>query len=84
MDTISTLKTVLDTALNLQGATGSWTTETRLLGSLPELDSLAVVNVITTIESTFKISIYDDEINADIFATLGALAAFVDQKRKSA
>ena len=84
MDTISTLKTVLDTTLNLQGATAGWTAETKLLGSLPELDSLAVVTVITAIESTFKISIYDDEINADIFASLGSLSEFVEQKRAAA
>jgi acyl carrier protein len=51
-----------------------------LLGSIPELDSMAVVNLITTLEEHFGFTIEDDEINADVFGTLGSLTAFVDHK----
>ncbi len=74
------LKTLLDETLRLDGATAAWPKERRLLGSLPELDSLAVTEVITAIEHTFAISIHDDEIDADVFATLGSLEMFVSQK----
>lgn len=41
---------------------------------------MAVVNIITTIEEYFDLTIDDDEITADIFKTLGSLSSFVDQK----
>jgi len=51
-----------------------------LLGSLPELDSMAVIGVITALEERFGIEVGDDEINARAFRTLGSLAAFVQGK----
>jgi acyl carrier protein len=54
-----------------------------LLGALPELDSMAVVTILTAIEEHFGFSVDDDEISADTFATLGTLTAFVDQKLAS-
>ena len=53
---------------------------TPLLGAIPELDSMAVVNVITALEESFGFSVADDEISASTFATLGSLSAFVEQK----
>jgi acyl carrier protein len=50
------------------------------LGSIPELDSMAVVNLLTAIEEHFGIVVDDDEIGASAFETLGTLAAFVQQK----
>ena len=51
-----------------------------LLGALPELDSMAVVGIITAMEETFGFSIDDDEISADSFETFGSLIAFVERK----
>ncbi len=53
---------------------------TPLLGAIPELDSMAVVNVIAGLEDHFGISVADDEIGAATFATLGKLTAFVEEK----
>ena len=53
---------------------------TPLLGSLPELDSMAVVTVVTSIEEQYGVIVEDDEISADTFETLGNLAAFVSTK----
>ena len=55
---------------------------TPLLGAVPELDSMAVVNVITALEEHFGISVADDEIGAATFATLGSLSTFIEQKLK--
>lgn len=57
--------------------------DTPLLGNIPELDSMAVVSIITAIEEHYGFTIDDDEITADTFATLGSLAAFVEQKVES-
>jgi acyl carrier protein len=51
-----------------------------LLGSIPELDSMAVVQLIGALEEHFGVTVEDDEISASTFATLGSLAEFVEQK----
>lgn len=56
--------------------------ESPLLGALPELDSMAVVAVLTALEEHFGFAVDDDEISAEMFATLGSLAEFVEQKLK--
>ncbi len=53
---------------------------TRLLGHLPEFDSMAVVSVLTAIEDRFGIVIDDDDIDATVFETVGTLTAFVRAK----
>ena len=57
--------------------------ESPLLGSIPELDSMAVVNLIAAIEDHFGFTIDDDEISAESFATLKSLTDFVDRKLAS-
>lgn len=51
-----------------------------LLGSIPELDSMAVVQLIGALEEQFGFTVDDDEISAETFATLGSLAKFVQYK----
>ncbi len=68
---------VLDSALVLQGRSRSFTRDTPLLGALPELDSMAVLTVITMLEERFGIAIPDDEIDGAAFATVGSLADWV-------
>lgn len=51
-----------------------------LLGAIPELDSMAVVNIITALEDHFGFVVDDDEISAETFGTLGSLVDFVSQK----
>ena len=47
---------------------------------MPELDSLAVVNVITALEERYGVVVNDDEISADTFETVGSLHTFLLQK----
>jgi len=51
-----------------------------LLGAIPELDSMAVVQLIGALEDRFGFTVEDDEINAATFETLGSLTAFVKHK----
>lgn len=55
-------------------------TDTALLGSLPQLDSMAVVGLLTALEEHFGIAILDDDISARHFATVGTLTGFVRDK----
>lgn len=54
--------------------------DTPLLGSLPELDSMAVANLIVALEQYYGFEVYDDEISARHFATVGTLSEFVASK----
>jgi acyl carrier protein len=74
------VRDVLIEALNLSDQAASWHAGTELLGNVPELDSMAVMTVITALEGQFGFHIADDEISAENFATLGALVDFVRTK----
>jgi acyl carrier protein len=74
------VKTLLTDVLNLGPAGAALTSDSPLLGALPELDSMAVVSLIAALEDRFGIMIDDDDISASTFETLGSLAAFVAQK----
>ncbi|MCG5517088.1 MULTISPECIES: acyl carrier protein [unclassified Ectothiorhodospira] len=80
MSSMEQIKGVLDTVLGLNGRAASFDASTQLLGNIPELDSMAVVTVITTLEEQFGIMVDDDEISAETFETLGSLTEFVDGK----
>lgn len=57
--------------------------DSQLLGAIPEFDSMAVVTVLTSLEDQYGIIIEDDEVDAELFETVGALIQFVDQKVSS-
>lgn len=80
MDTVEQLKSLLGEALGIGDRAAALGAASPLLGSVAELDSAAVIHVITGLEERFGISIDDDEIDASLFDTVGSLAAFVDRK----
>lgn len=84
MSNIDHLRAILDSTLNLGGRALMFTRETALLGDLPELDSMAVVMVLTGIEERFGVVIEDDEVSAETFETLGSLTDFIDAKLRDA
>ena len=74
------VRNILIDVLSLGEAGKALDEQSALLGSIPELDSMAVVNLITALEEHFGMVIDDDEISAGTFETLGSLSAFVQQK----
>lgn len=80
MQHLEEVKNILSDTLSLGQRKTSLKEDSILLGSLPELDSMAVVNVITALEEHFGITVDDDEISASTFETLGSLTRFVEQK----
>lgn len=74
------VKTVVGHALQIGSRVRGMREDSPLLGALPELDSMAVVTVITALEEHFSITVEDDEIGAAVFETLGSLARFVETK----
>lgn len=76
MDLTREVINVLDEVLSLGGRTADFGRDTLLLGAIPELDSMAVATLLTTLEERFGI-VVDDDIDGDTFATVGSLADFV-------
>ena len=74
------VKSVVGRTLQLGRRVQTMNESSALLGAIPELDSIAVVNVITALEEHFEITVADDEIGAAAFETLGSLARFVAGK----
>jgi len=71
---------ILDEILSLRGRAAGFNERTPLLGAIPELDSMAVVALITTLEERFGFSVEDDEIDGATFATVGSMIEFVKGK----
>ena len=74
------VRSVLGNVLQLGDRTRTLVRSSGLLGTLPELDSMAVVGLIGELESQFGIQFADDEISADSFQTFGSLVALIEQK----
>lgn len=58
----------------------AFTPETGLFGALPEFDSIAVAGVLTELEDRLGILIEDDEVDAAMLESFGALTAFARAK----
>ena len=80
MDPTSDVLRTLDDVLSLGGRALAWTRDTPLLGAVPELDSMAVVTLITSLEERFGITVDDDEIDGATFGSVGSLVDFVAAK----
>jgi acyl carrier protein len=75
-EVIKTLRSVL----NLDPARHRLDAGTLLLGSVAELDSMAVVSILTTLEERFGFVVDDDEVDGHTFASVGRLVSFVQGK----
>jgi acyl carrier protein len=79
--TFDEVRDVLVRTLGIEDRAAALTPDTELFGSLPELDSLAVLELVEALEERFEIDIGDDELTGETFATLGTLTEFVDDRR---
>ena len=73
---------LLDEVLNLQGRAQAFTADTPLLGAVAELDSLAVIELLGALQQRFGFQLHDDELDGSLFATVGSLVAFVQDKTR--
>jgi acyl carrier protein len=80
--TLDDVRSLLVETLGIQDRARSLDATTPLLGSLPELDSLAVVELVTAMEERFGLQLDGADLTADAFETLGSLADFVDAHRR--
>ena len=71
--------TVIET-LELRDREATISHDTLLFGSMPELDSLALVDLITALEVRFGLEMDEEDISAEVFESVGSLAAHIEQR----
>jgi acyl carrier protein len=80
-DVEASLRAVLIDVLGLDPArVAGFDESSPLFGALPEFDSIAVAGLLTALEERLGIVIDDDEVDADMMETFGALLAFARAK----
>jgi acyl carrier protein len=80
--TVDEIKNLVAKTLGIEDRIDSLDASTPLLGEMPELDSLAVVEIAAGIEDRFHFHVDDTNFTAEVFDTVGSLAAFVDANRR--
>jgi acyl carrier protein len=81
--TLETVKAVIVKTLGIEDRAATLSASTPLFGSMPELDSFAVVELLASLEAKFGFEIDGSEFTGEIFETVGSLAEFVSGKSKS-
>lgn len=81
-ETLVQVRCLISDALQLGCRESDLTEATLLLGNLPELDSMAVVTVISALEEHFHFVTEDDDDLAEAFESLGSLSQYVSEKSK--
>lgn len=69
--------TVVGDTLGIEDRRQQFSEDTPLLGSVAELDSMAIVELVGALEDRFDFEIDEDDITGDVFETVGSLTSFV-------
>jgi acyl carrier protein len=81
-ETDQRLRAILSDVLGLdRERVAHFNEDTGLFGHIPELDSMAVAGLLTEMEDRLGFVIDDDEVDAELLETYGALLAFAEAKR---
>ena len=80
MNLLEDITQIVAEVLMLDDQADGFDENTALLGAIPEFDSVPVVSLVTALEDEFGCTFDDDELNADVFATIGSLTKTVEQK----
>ncbi len=80
--TLDEVRSLIAEVLGITDRLESLTESTALLGSMPELDSMAVAELIAAIEDRFGFEVDEEDFTADVFDSIGSLSAFVAAHRQ--
>ena len=80
MDIQADVIAILQSTLGVEPGTIAPDPDTPVLGAIPEMDSMSVVSILMSLEEQYGVAVDDDEIDADVFATVGSLTRFVESK----
>ncbi|APG63648.1 acyl carrier protein [Sphingorhabdus lutea] len=82
-DLITKVKEILRDALGLSDhQIDEMDLSTELFGALPELDSMAIATLLTEMEDRLDIIVDDEDVDGELFATLGSLVTYARIKTK--
>jgi len=76
------VKAVLVETLGVEDRADSIDASTELFGNLPELDSMAVMELVFALETRFGIEVEGEDVSAEMFETLASLTAFRSEERR--
>ena len=79
--TLERVKAVIVETLGIEDRADRLDASTPLFGTMPELDSMAVVELAVSLEETFGFEVDDEEFTGEVFETIGSLTAFVENNR---
>lgn len=72
---------IIVNTLGIEDRAATLSASTPLFGSIPELDSLTVIELAIALETRFGFEIEDSELTAEVFETVGSLADYVRTRR---
>jgi acyl carrier protein len=79
--TINEVKSLLGETLGIADRLYSMDASSSLIGTLPELDSMAVAELLAAIQERFGFEVNNTDITIDILQTVGTLAAYIEENR---
>lgn len=79
--TVDDVRAVVASTLGIEDRLDTLEAGTPLLGALPELDSMAVVELLSALEERFGLELDDEDITGEVFETIGTLAHYIDTRR---
>lgn len=82
VSTLDEVRMLVAEVLGIDDRLATLTETTALLGSMPELDSMAVAELIASIEAKFGFEVDEADFSADVFDTIGTLTDFVASHRQ--
>jgi acyl carrier protein len=79
--TAEDVKALLSEVLGIGDRVQAMNATTPLIGSLPELDSMAVAELFAALEERFGVDLDETEVGAEALETLGSLTQFIQDNR---
>jgi acyl carrier protein len=79
-DLVAGVSDTLAEILGIEDRRDQLTADTELFGSLPELDSLSVLELATALEAKYDLVIDDDDFTGEVFESIGSLADFIGSR----
>jgi acyl carrier protein len=82
--TVDDVKAVVVETLGIEDRADAIDATTPLLGSVPELDSMAVLELLLALEERFDVTLDGQDVTAEAFESLASLTALVDSAAERA